>query len=273
MRTHTTIRLFIPIVIAWVMVTSPILGWRPALAEKGEPTLRELIEKRGKKDRVAEQAAPGSRQLDTPEDALARGVPRSSVEGFLTAARNRQYAQAAEYLDWRSLTGPMAEGGAADLARRLKIVFDRVLLVYGEGGTRVVTFSCTGGLTDCCTFEPAIPPEGYRQPTDVESAGGISGLKAHLLMFLAGVFLGDEPPAEPAPDRLDFTDATDFKRLEPQIAQTFYIGDGRGQEFVAPDEATRLYLGFVDGYYASGPPGFYDNNRGALEATVKIEVE
>jgi MscS family membrane protein len=129
MRKHTIISLLVPIVVAWVMVTSPILGWRPALAEKSEPTLKELMEKRGKKDRIAEQAAPGSRQLDIPGDALGRGVPRSSVEGFLTAARNRQYAQAAEYLDWRSLTGPMAEGGAADLARRLKIVFDRVLMI------------------------------------------------------------------------------------------------------------------------------------------------
>jgi MscS family membrane protein len=129
MRTHTTIRLFIPIVIAWVMVTSPILGWRPALAEKGEPTLRELIEKRGKKDRVAEQAAPGSRQLDTPEDALARGVPRSSVEGFLTAAKNRQYQRAAEYLDLRNMPGEMSGDRGAELARQLKIVFDRVLMI------------------------------------------------------------------------------------------------------------------------------------------------
>ena len=82
MRKHTITSLLVPIVVAWVMVTSPILGWRPALAEKAEPTLRELMEKRGKKDRIAEQDAPGSRQQDIPDDAFGRGVPRSSVEGF-----------------------------------------------------------------------------------------------------------------------------------------------------------------------------------------------
>lgn len=87
------------------------------------------------------------------------------------------------------------------------------------------------------------------------------------------LLLGDGPPAEAAPERLDFTDGTHFKRLEAELGQTFYIGDGKGQEFVAPDTATRLYLRFVDGSFAAGPPGWYDNNRGALEATVRIDIE
>jgi MscS family membrane protein len=129
MRKHTTICLLVPIVIAWVVVTSPILGWSPACAETAEPTLKELIEKRAKKDRIAVQAEPGSKPLDIPDDAFGRGVPRSSVQGFLTAANNRQYQQAAEYLDFRNTPDAMTEGGGSELARQLKIVFDRVLMI------------------------------------------------------------------------------------------------------------------------------------------------
>lgn len=129
MRKHTTVSLLVPIVIAWVMVASPILGWRPALAEKAEPTLRELIEKRGKRDRPIEKPAPESAQVSIPEDSLGRGVPRSSVKGFLTTTRKRQYQQAAEYLDLRNMPGEMTDESGSELARQLKIVLDRVLMI------------------------------------------------------------------------------------------------------------------------------------------------
>lgn len=144
------------------------------------------------------------------------------------------------------------------------------------GGTRLVTFPCTGGLTDFASGTPTLGPEGFvgLQTTDVGSYGGISGLLMEgQVMFLAGVFIADSPPIEPAPERLDFTDNTDFERLEPELGQTFFIGDGSGQTFVAPQDATRLYLGFVDGYVFSGQPGWYGNNRGGLEATVAVAVE
>lgn len=144
------------------------------------------------------------------------------------------------------------------------------------GGTRLVTFPCTDGLTDFALGTPTLGPEGFvgLQTTDIESHGGISGLRMDgQVMFLAGVFIGDAPPAEPAPERLDFTGNADFDRLEPELGQTFFIGDGTGQTFVAPSGATRLYLGFVDGYVFFGAPGWYGNNRGALEATVAITVE
>lgn len=144
------------------------------------------------------------------------------------------------------------------------------------GATRLVTFPCTGGLTDFAAGVPAIGPDGFvaSQTTNVESYGGVSGLLMEgRVMFLAGLFTTDVPPAEPAPERLDFTGRADFERLEPEIGQTFFIGDGAGQVFAAPGGATRLYLGFVDALYFTGQPGWYGNNRGALEATVTIAVE
>lgn len=142
--------------------------------------------------------------------------------------------------------------------------------------TRLLTFPCTGGLTDFAAGTPTLGPEGFvgLQTTDVESYGGISGLYLDgQVMFLAGVFLGASPATEPPPERLDFTGSVDFRRLEPELGQTFFIGDGAGQVFVAPAGATRLYLGFVDGYVFVGAPGWYGNNRGGLEATVAVDVE
>jgi hypothetical protein len=90
------------------------------------------------------------------------------------------------------------------------------------------------------------------------------------------VFLTDEEPADPAPARIDFTDNEDFDRLQPEIAQTFFIGDGVGRSYLVPDDATRLFLGFADAYsgagYCNGKPGYYDNNAGELEVTVAVSA-
>lgn len=149
------------------------------------------------------------------------------------------------------------------------------VITLPSGGARFVTFPCAGGVTDPTGGVPTVGPAGFAgPPTDVSSAGGISGMRFDdRVMFLAGVFISDAAPTEPAPERLDFTGEDDFLRLEPELGQTFYIGDGAGKTFVAPNGATRLYLGFVDAAGFVGEPGWYSNNRGALEATVAIEVD
>lgn len=102
-------------------------------------------------------------------------------------------------------------------------------------------------------------------PTNIESYGGISGLVHRKNgMFLTGVFLGRKAPADPAPPRLDFSKGEKFKLLSPKIGQTFFIGDGRGRTYRVPADATRLFLGFVDGAFYQGMPGFYSNNAGGL---------
>ncbi len=83
---------------------------------------------------------------------------------------------------------------------------------------------------------------------------------------LLGVFLDDNVPSNfPAPAALDFsTTATrDFSSLKPVLRQPFLIGDGltsQGiiQQFVAPQGATRLFLGPMDGY------GWADNFGGFM---------
>jgi hypothetical protein len=114
--------------------------------------------------------------------------------------------------------------------------------------------------------------------TDLTSAGKLSGIKHHQrTMFLVGVFLGPKLPAK-APAALDFSDeakGTKFAKLEPALGQVFYVGDGKPgapsegtHDFVIPAGATRLYLGYADGFSFQGPPGAYGDNKGGLSVAV-----
>lgn len=112
-------------------------------------------------------------------------------------------------------------------------------------------------------------PEGRGGPTNLNSWEGISGiLHEARSMFLVGVFLTDAEPAGDAPERLDFTGREHYDELAPEIGQTFLIGDGEGRTVIVPEGATRLFLGFADGYVFVGLPGWYDNNSGQLAVTV-----
>jgi hypothetical protein len=124
---------------------------------------------------------------------------------------------------------------------------------------------------------------------DMDPFGGISGMTLfestpadRRVMFLAGVFLPDAPPAAPAPPSLDFSSTAigrSFTTLSPLLQQTFYIGDGltgegsgSTQSFLVPDGATRLFLGIVDGSYFVGGPDYYDNNAGTFSATFEVNT-
>jgi len=86
---------------------------------------------------------------------------------------------------------------------------------------------------------------------------------------LVGVFLTDDQPDRTgAPPKLDFSSAQsrDFDKLEPQVKQIFFIGDGlnsagKRQEFIVPPGATRLYLATWD---------FYEWNNNSGQRTVKV---
>jgi hypothetical protein len=142
-----------------------------------------------------------------------------------------------------------------------------------RGGKRVVTISDVAGcVTPISGSTPFHGPAGDGVgPTLVEPHEGISGITHRRNgMFLVGVFVTDAEPRDPAPPTLDFTDGEDFASIEPEIGQVFFIGDGQNRQFVAPAEATRLFLGFADAPSYRGPPGAYDNNAGRLAATVSV---
>lgn len=125
--------------------------------------------------------------------------------------------------------------------------------------------------------EQGFPPDGDVYPADIGSYGSIGGY-AGPAGALVGVFLDDAiPNGETAPERINFNAdgiGVDFERLEPQIGQVFFIGDGknasgRTQVFVAPAAATRLYIGLIDapGFY--GISSCYSDNTGGFEYTLQ----
>ncbi|HET6248211.1 MAG TPA: TadG family pilus assembly protein [Tepidisphaeraceae bacterium] len=115
---------------------------------------------------------------------------------------------------------------------------------------------------------------GTNPSYDDAASGGISehGM-ADVTMPLGsmvGVFLGSGLPDDIAtvPPPLDFSTqaARDYDNLAPKVQQPFYAGTGQTsggtqQEIVVPANATRLYLGIMDGWE-------WSNNNGSFSATV-----
>jgi MscS family membrane protein len=63
--------------------------------------------------------------VPVPDDPLGRGTPRSSVEGFFTAAREGDFALAARYLDLSNLPADVQASQGPHLARDLWFVLER----------------------------------------------------------------------------------------------------------------------------------------------------
>ncbi|BFU96508.1 MAG: putative MscS Mechanosensitive ion channel [Nitrospira sp.] len=98
----------------------------PLWAEKDapQPSLKEFIDKK----KVLQVEQPGM-ATGIPEDQFDRGTPRSSVQGYLSAVRDRNYVRAAEYLDLRNLPSGLTEAQGPELARQLRIVLDQTLWI------------------------------------------------------------------------------------------------------------------------------------------------
>ena len=106
-------------------------------ASAAQPTLKDVIEKSAKEEEVKKKPEEKPKEKPTekskatqldPDQEFKRGVPRTSVQGFLNAARELDYERAAEYLDLRNLPWGMDKSQGPQLARHLKIVFDRAPL-------------------------------------------------------------------------------------------------------------------------------------------------
>lgn len=152
------------------------------------------------------------------------------------------------------------------------------------GKERVVVFPEVAGLIaagDAQTFA-LHGPDGYLlAPSNVHSFSGVAGIKHDTnAMFLTGVFLESVRQTTNAPNRLDATLAETTDSFAPTIGQIFAIGDGRlgtgslvpgaMQVFKVPPTATRLLLGFADAWDFVGPTGYYDDNRGQLNVSIRV---
>lgn len=129
-----------------------------------------------------------------------------------------------------------------------------------------LTFTVTGSV-DNAGNPPSLTPDGgvfqwhLFDSTNGGPENGIAGANIPI-NSLVGVFLSSTKPSlNPTPALLDFSViGTSFTSLAPSLQQVFFIGDGRTgtgsgsvQEFVVPSEATRLFLGTMDGF------GWYNN--------------
>ena len=86
-----------------------------ALAQEKTPTANE------------EQKPPEKKVPRGPVDEFERGNPRSSLKGYLRAARDGDFKTAAQYMDFRNLPNWMKKYEQEELANMLKIALDRTL--------------------------------------------------------------------------------------------------------------------------------------------------
>ena len=99
------------------------------LLATGQSKLKEVTEGASEAGRPSKQAEPPTLKVIGPEDEFNRGVPRSSVAGFLKATQVGDYERAAEYLDLQNLPRGMRKSDGPDLAQKLKVVVDRALWI------------------------------------------------------------------------------------------------------------------------------------------------
>ena len=97
-----------------------------------QPGLKGVVNAKQKEAAPSQEATPQIMKVLGPPDDYDRGVPRTSVTGFLQAARKGDYERAEQYLDRRGLPPSMKDMSGQDLARQLKIVVDRKLLIDPE---------------------------------------------------------------------------------------------------------------------------------------------
>jgi MscS family membrane protein len=94
------------------------------------PKLADVLEHGQDHEQAQAEQAPTEKPKQLgPEDEFERGVPRSSIKGFLAATREGDYERAVEYLDLRNLPRGMDPGLAPEYARQLKIVLDHSLWI------------------------------------------------------------------------------------------------------------------------------------------------
>lgn len=94
----------------------------PASAQSGPTDQSNSREGEGTK-----QPEPKKAVSLGPADEFNRGVPRSSLKGFLKAARDGDFERAAKYLDLRYLPHGLDKSQGPRLARQLKIALDKAL--------------------------------------------------------------------------------------------------------------------------------------------------
>jgi len=111
------------IFLLFVLIVSYVFATHlPAMAQSSPANQSNSQEGEG-----TQQPEPKKVKPLGPADEFNRGVPRSSLKGYLKAARDGDFERAAKYLDLRYLPSWMGKSQGPQLARQLKIALDKVL--------------------------------------------------------------------------------------------------------------------------------------------------
>jgi len=156
---------------------------------------------------------------------------------------------------------------------------DAVLFSFAAGAGNTFSFLAAGQVS-CCSNPANTPPDGLAANTSIGGINGLSNAQGNTQLPLLGVFTTETDPsggAKPAP--LGWNAGAPPASLSPMLHQVFYIGDGRSGfnnplgsflEFVAPANATRLYLGLADASGFNAPSGYYGDNNGFYDVAVTM---
>jgi len=107
----------------YLLIVSHVLAIHsPAMALSNLATQSNSKEGKG-----ADQPEPKKVKPLGPADEFNRGVPRSSLKGYLKAARDGDFERAANYLDLRYLPDSIDANQGPQLARQLKIALDKLI--------------------------------------------------------------------------------------------------------------------------------------------------
>ncbi|MGA2583799.1 MAG: pilus assembly protein TadG-related protein [Tepidisphaeraceae bacterium] len=149
--------------------------------------------------------------------------------------------------------------------------------LYGNSGTYYANGS-NGGTYNIYSDDAANPSLAEGTQTTSGSEHGISNIEAPLNSLL-GVFLDQTGSTSGADSEtpgtgLDFSTQTarDYTTLQPTLNQSFYVGDGTNssnvqQTIVVPANASKLFLGTMDGHE-------WSNNVGGYNATItQFQIE
>jgi len=163
-----------------------------------------------------------------------------------------------------------------------KTVLPAVELTFSAGPLNIFNFMATG-TTNCCNSPtPYTPPDGNTYNTNISALNGLSASIGNSQLGLLGVFTDGSDPYGMTPPAALYWDRNNPTSLAPQLRQVFYIGDGRNGynnsggdllNFTAPSTATKLFLGFADGWWFQGNPSYYFDNTGSLDVDVLLQSQ
>ncbi|WP_440874948.1 mechanosensitive ion channel family protein [Thalassotalea sp. PLHSN55] len=92
-------------------------------------SVKEILEKEEQQEQPLTPVDLASQDSSIPQDPYNRGTPKSTMYGFLQAARTNDFELASQYLDFRNIKASTLAIGKVELTKQLFVVLNRTLWV------------------------------------------------------------------------------------------------------------------------------------------------